>query len=142
MTFASLPWASTAKTPPSNLGCRKRPERKILLSPVASHSQSPPPGPHEIHLRRLRLYHKPYCLWYLAIIETIENFLLHCPRFHSYRVVLRIQLQVRTSPHSTCPPCTRRQTFTPPSYVSLVPSSRRQDSFPACDNLTGLHQDT
>ncbi|KAG0693728.1 piRNA biogenesis protein EXD1 [Chionoecetes opilio] len=34
----------------------------------------------------------PHCPWCRNVSETIEHFLLQCPRFHSHRVVLRSQL--------------------------------------------------
>ncbi|XP_045126267.1 uncharacterized protein LOC123513261 [Portunus trituberculatus] len=40
------------------------------------------------HLHRLHLSPDPYCPWCRTVPETIEHFLLHCPRFHSHRVVL------------------------------------------------------
>ncbi|KAG0728227.1 hypothetical protein GWK47_032942 [Chionoecetes opilio] len=42
------------------------------------------------------------------VSETIEHFLLQCPRFHSHRVVLRSQLLTLKSPPLTCPSCWRR----------------------------------
>ncbi|MPC91706.1 hypothetical protein E2C01_086762 [Portunus trituberculatus] len=44
------------------------------------------------HLHRLHLSPDPYCPWCRTAPETIEHFLLHCPRFHSHRVVLRSRL--------------------------------------------------
>ena len=44
------------------------------------------------HLHRLGLSPDPYCPWCRTVEETIEHFLLHCPRFHSHRVVLRDHL--------------------------------------------------
>ena len=44
------------------------------------------------HLHRLRLSPDPYCPWCRTVPETIEHFLLQCPRFHSQRVLLRSQL--------------------------------------------------
>ncbi|KAG0697406.1 Histone deacetylase 11 [Chionoecetes opilio] len=44
------------------------------------------------HLHRLCLSPDPHCPWCMNIPETIEHFLLQCPRFHSHRVVLQSQL--------------------------------------------------
>ena len=44
------------------------------------------------HLHRLRLAPEPHCPWCRSVPETIEHFLLQCPRFHSHRVQLRTQL--------------------------------------------------
>ncbi|KAG0713272.1 hypothetical protein GWK47_016559 [Chionoecetes opilio] len=44
------------------------------------------------HLHRLRLSPDPHCPWCINVPETIEHFLLQCPRFHSHRVVLHTQL--------------------------------------------------
>ncbi|KAG0727408.1 Craniofacial development protein 2 [Chionoecetes opilio] len=44
------------------------------------------------HLHRLRLSPDPHCPWCMNVPETIEHFLLQCPRFHSHRVVLQSQL--------------------------------------------------
>ncbi|XP_050730708.1 uncharacterized protein LOC127005662 [Eriocheir sinensis] len=44
------------------------------------------------HLHRLRLARDPHCPWCRTVEETIEQLLLHCPRFHSQRVLLRHQL--------------------------------------------------
>lgn len=44
------------------------------------------------HLHRLRLSPDPDCPWCRNVSETIEHFLLQCPRFHSHRVVLQSQL--------------------------------------------------
>ncbi|XP_045107993.1 uncharacterized protein LOC123502793 [Portunus trituberculatus] len=44
------------------------------------------------HLHRLGLSPDPYCPWCRTVEETIEHFLLHCPRFHSHRVVLHDHL--------------------------------------------------
>ncbi|KAG0716922.1 RNA 3'-terminal phosphate cyclase [Chionoecetes opilio] len=43
------------------------------------------------HLHRLRLSPDPQCPWCRNVLETIEHFLLQCPRFHSHRVVLHSQ---------------------------------------------------
>ena len=40
------------------------------------------------YLHRLRLSPDPDCPWYRNVPETIEHFLLQCPRFHSHRIVL------------------------------------------------------
>ena len=45
------------------------------------------------HLHRLRLVPDPHCPWCRTVEETIEHFLLHCPRFPSQRVLLRHQLR-------------------------------------------------
>ncbi|KAG0707258.1 hypothetical protein GWK47_024177 [Chionoecetes opilio] len=45
-----------------------------------------------VHLHRLRQSPDPNCPWCRNVSETIEHFLLQCPRFHSHRVVLRSQL--------------------------------------------------
>ncbi|MPC95148.1 hypothetical protein E2C01_090345 [Portunus trituberculatus] len=37
-------------------------------------------------------YHNPYCPWCISIPETMNHFMLECPRFHSHRVVLQKQL--------------------------------------------------
>ena len=44
------------------------------------------------HLHRLRLAPNPYCQWCLDIPETVEHFMLHCPRFYTPRVLLRTHL--------------------------------------------------
>ncbi|KAG0722668.1 Mitochondrial intermediate peptidase [Chionoecetes opilio] len=44
------------------------------------------------HLHHLRLSPDPHCPWCMNFPETIEHFLLQCPRFHSHRVVLHSQL--------------------------------------------------
>ncbi|KAG0719345.1 E3 ubiquitin-protein ligase Siah1 [Chionoecetes opilio] len=44
------------------------------------------------HLHRLCLSPDPHCPWCMNIPETIEHFLLQCPRFHSHHVVLQSQL--------------------------------------------------
>ena len=41
------------------------------------------------HLHRLRLSPAPYCPWCQTVPETIEHFLLHCPRFYLHRAVLQ-----------------------------------------------------
>ncbi len=43
----------------------------------------------EAHLYRLHLTPTPYCQWCLTEAETIEHFLLVCPRHFSHRTVLR-----------------------------------------------------
>ncbi|KAG0728970.1 Exportin-6-B [Chionoecetes opilio] len=40
------------------------------------------------NLHRLRLSPDPHCPWCRNVSETIEHFLLQCPRFHSHHVVL------------------------------------------------------
>ncbi|KAG0719748.1 COP9 signalosome complex subunit 4 [Chionoecetes opilio] len=45
-----------------------------------------------VHLHRLRLSPDPHCPWCMNIPETIEHFLLQCPRFHSHRVMLHSEL--------------------------------------------------
>ncbi|MPC37789.1 hypothetical protein E2C01_031280 [Portunus trituberculatus] len=47
---------------------------------------------HLCDLHRLRLAPDPHCPWCRSVPETIEHFLLQCPRFHSQRVLLRAQL--------------------------------------------------
>lgn len=44
------------------------------------------------HLHRLGLAPDPYCPWCRATEETVDHLMLQCPRFHSYRVLLRSQL--------------------------------------------------
>ncbi|MPC76869.1 hypothetical protein E2C01_071304 [Portunus trituberculatus] len=46
------------------------------------------------HLHRLRLTPDPHCPcpWCRSVPDTIEHFLLQCPRFHSQRVLLQAQL--------------------------------------------------
>ncbi|KAG0724160.1 Heparan-sulfate 6-O-sulfotransferase 2 [Chionoecetes opilio] len=44
------------------------------------------------HLHRLQLTPDPYCPWCRNVPESIEHFLLQCPRFHSHRQLLRGQL--------------------------------------------------
>ena len=50
------------------------------------------------HLHRLHLAPDPYCPWCRNVEETIEHFILHCPRFNSHRVLLRTQLQALSVP--------------------------------------------
>ena len=45
------------------------------------------------HLHRMSLAPGPYCPWCISIPETINHFMLECPRFHSHRVVLQEQLR-------------------------------------------------
>ncbi|MPD00635.1 hypothetical protein E2C01_096120 [Portunus trituberculatus] len=45
------------------------------------------------HLHRMSLALDPYCLWCISIPETINHFMLECPRFHSHCVVLQEQFR-------------------------------------------------
>lgn len=44
------------------------------------------------HLHRLNLAPDPYCPWCRGEEDTIQHYMIHCPRFHSHRVQLRSQL--------------------------------------------------
>lgn len=46
----------------------------------------------QAHKHRLRLVDSPYCSWCQTQEETVEHFLLLCPRFHSLRTTLRSRL--------------------------------------------------
>ncbi|XP_050706619.1 uncharacterized protein LOC126991996 [Eriocheir sinensis] len=50
------------------------------------------------HLHRLRLVPDPHCPWCRTVEDTIEHLLLHCPRHHSQRVLLRHQLRALDVP--------------------------------------------
>ncbi|MPC81537.1 hypothetical protein E2C01_076159 [Portunus trituberculatus] len=45
------------------------------------------------HLQRMSLAPDPYCPWCISIPETMNHFMLECPRFHLHRVVLQEELR-------------------------------------------------
>ncbi|MPC91638.1 hypothetical protein E2C01_086689 [Portunus trituberculatus] len=99
------------------------------------------------HLHCLRLSPDPFCPWCTTTHETIEHFLIQCPRLHSYRTALCSRSPSSlpwASQHSTCPPSWRSQAFTFPSnllsFALPVPSWGRPASYHACDTHTGLPQ--
>ncbi|KAG0730296.1 Amidophosphoribosyltransferase [Chionoecetes opilio] len=73
-----------------------------------------------VHLHRLRQSPDPHCSWCRKVSETIEHFLLQCPRFHSHRVVLRSQLLTLNVTTCDLPTLLAGGGWRPPSWQHAV----------------------
>ncbi|XP_050686437.1 ATP-dependent DNA helicase DDX11-like isoform X2 [Eriocheir sinensis] len=72
------------------------------------------------HLHRLRLVPDPHCPWCGTVEETIEHLLLHCPRFHSQRVLLQHQLCALDVPTFDLPALLAVAGAQPPRQESVI----------------------
>ncbi|MPC40071.1 hypothetical protein E2C01_033623 [Portunus trituberculatus] len=72
------------------------------------------------HLHRLHLSPDPFCPWCRTTPETIEHFLLQCPRFHYHHTARRSRLSALTITTLNLPTPWRPQGVHPSQQPSVL----------------------